>query len=115
MAGPIFDSHAHYLSHQFDGDREDDDGKDEFNIFFHRRIRNQDLKKRQGYDDEKHVFYPGEHQPPPILTMVEMNVMKSKAVKNVIAPIEMTQLPISLTPAEILPSVSGSISAPVNL
>lgn len=22
MAGPIFDSHAHYLSHQFDGDRE---------------------------------------------------------------------------------------------
>ena len=22
MAGPIFDSHAHYLSRQFDGDRE---------------------------------------------------------------------------------------------
>ena len=22
MAGPIFDSHAHYQSHQFDGDRE---------------------------------------------------------------------------------------------
>lgn len=65
-------------------------------------------EKGQGYDDEEYIPDPNIHlfhHPPPIFMIVVINIMKSSAVKNIIDPIEIMQLPISLRLAAILESV----------
>lgn len=47
--------------------------------------------------------------------MMLIKMMNSSAVKNTMAVIEIRQFPISLSPAGILESVTGSVTAAVSL
>lgn len=76
------------------------------------------MKKRQRYYDKKYVTNPCVyifHHPPPILIIVVIKIIKSREVKNMIAHIDIIQLPISFSPEEILDSVTGSERAAVIL
>ncbi len=76
-------------------------------------------KKRQRYYNEKKHPLPIEAPDPSASSYLDYrgneHDKKKQGRKNIIAPIEMTQLPISFNPADIFESVIGSARAPVIL